>query len=163
MGMSEINVRMALSQDVPVIHSLIAELAAFEREPEAFVLTQKDLLQHGFEQSPPLFEVLLAESAEEGVMGMAMVYTKYSSWRGPCLFLEDLVVRQAHRRKGVGRLLAVEVFRLAADRQMDRVEWMVLDWNESAHAFYLGLGADQLRDWWPYRLSGKSLSMYQSA
>lgn len=163
MGVSDIKVRMAVSSDVPVIHSLIAELAAFEKEPEAFVLTQKDLLQHGFEQSPALFEVLLAESTVEGVMGMAMVYTKYSSWRGPCLFLEDLVVRQAHRRKGVGRLLAEEVFRLAADRKMDRVEWMVLDWNESAHTFYRALGADQLRDWWPYRLSGPSLQRYQSA
>jgi GNAT superfamily N-acetyltransferase len=94
---------------------------------------------------------------------MAMVYTKYSSWRGPCLFLEDLVVRQEHRRKGVGRLLAEEVFRLAADRQMDRVEWMVLDWNEAAHAFYTAMGADQLRNWWPYRLSGSNLQRYQSS
>jgi len=92
-----------------------------------------------------------------------MVYTKYSLWRGPCLFLEDLVVRQAHRRKGVGRLLAEEVFRLAADRQMDRVEWMVLDWNEAAHTFYSAMGADQLRNWWPYRLSGSNLQRYQSS
>lgn len=163
MGMSVISLRMACSADVPVIHSLIAELAAFEREPEAFVLTPQDLLQHGFEKSPPLFEVVLAESSTDGVLGMAMVYTKYSSWRGPCLFLEDLVVRQAHRRKGVGRLLAEEVFRLAADRHMDRVEWMVLDWNEAAHAFYTAMGADQLRNWWPYRLSGSNLQRYQSS
>jgi len=84
--MSAINLRMACSADVLTIHSLIAELAAFEREPEAFVLTPQDLLQHGFEQSPPLFEVVLAESPTDGVLGMAMVYTKYSSWRGPCLF-----------------------------------------------------------------------------
>ena len=161
--MSEFKLRMAYPSDVLVIHSLIAELAEFEKEPKAFVLTPEDLLQHGFEQSPPMFEVVLAESAVDGIMGMAMVYTKYSSWRGPCLFLEDLVVRQAHRRKGVGRLLAEEVFRLAADRQMDRVEWMVLDWNEAAHAFYTALGADQLRNWWPYRLSGPNLQRYQSS
>ncbi len=163
MDMSEFKLRMAYPSDVLVIHSLIAELAEFEKEPKAFVLTPEDLLQHGFEQSPPMFEVVLAESAVDGIMGMAMVYTKYSSWRGPCLFLEDLVVRQTHRRKGVGRLLAEEVFRLAADRQMDRVEWMVLDWNEAAHAFYTALGADQLRNWWPYRLSGPNLQRYQSS
>lgn len=161
MGINPIRVRPAKSSDVPVIHSLIAELATYEREPEAFVLTEQDLLQHGFNQNPPMFEVILAESDAEGVMGMAMFYTKYSSWRGPCIFLEDLVVRQAYRRQGIGRILAEEVFAVAADRQMDRVEWMVLDWNEPAHTFYQALGADLLREWWPYRLSGSALQRFQ--
>ena len=154
-------VRPAFAEDVPTIHALIAELALYEKEPEAFVLRPEDLLKHGFGQTPPLFEVLVADGGAEGLLGMAMVYTKYSSWRGPCLFLEDLVVRESYRRLGVGKALLTDVLTLAANRGMDRVEWMVLDWNEPAHAFYRAMGAELLREWWPYRVSGSALASYR--
>ena len=154
-------VRPACAEDVPTIHALIAELALYEKEPEAFVLSPEDLLKHGFGQTPPLFEVLVADGGADGLLGMAMVYTKYSSWRGPCLFLEDLVVREPYRRLGVGKALLTEVLTLAANRGMDRVEWMVLDWNEPAHAFYRAMGAELLREWWPYRVSGSALASYR--
>jgi GNAT superfamily N-acetyltransferase len=161
MALSEITVRKALASDVPTLHQLIAELALFEKEPEAFVLTEQDLLQHGFSTHPPLYEALLAVRADGAAAGMAMFYPKYSSWQGPCMFLEDLIVRQDFRRQGIGRLLLEEVLALAAARQMARVEWMVLDWNEGAHAFYQSLEAESLTHWWPYRLSGNALAKYR--
>ncbi len=112
--MNRFEVRPACAADVPTIHALIAELALYEKEPEAFVLSQEDLLKHGFGQTPPLFEVCVADGGAEGLLGMAMVYTKYSSWRGPCLFLEDLVVREPYRRLGVGKALLTEVLTMAA-------------------------------------------------
>lgn len=157
----EFKVRPAVAGDVPAIHALIAELALYEKEPQSFILSEKDLLEHGFQRNPPLFEVCLADGGHEGILGMAMVYTKYSSWRGPCLFLEDLVIRQDYRRMGLGKALLTEVLAMAADRGMDRVEWMVLDWNEPAHAFYRAMGAELLKEWWPYRVSGSALAAYQ--
>ncbi|MFM7497495.1 MAG: N-acetyltransferase family protein [Bacteroidota bacterium] len=156
----QFKVRPAVAEDVPAIHALIAELALYEKEPESFILTEKDLLEHGFLRNPPMFEVCLADAGPEGILGMAMVYTKYSSWRGPCLFLEDLVIRHAYRRRGLGKALLTEVLAMAADRHMDRVEWMVLDWNEPAHAFYRAMGAELLKEWWPYRVSGSALAAY---
>lgn len=157
----EFKVRPAVAGDVPAIYALIAELALYEKEPQSFILSEKDLLEHGFQRNPPLFEVCLADAGPEGILGMAMVYTKYSSWRGPCLFLEDLVIRQDYRRQGLGKALLTEVLAMAADRGMDRVEWMVLDWNEPAHAFYRAMGAELLKEWWPYRVSGSALAAYQ--
>lgn len=151
-----LTIHPATASDVPIILALVRELAAYEREPHAVVATEERLLRDGFGQVPR-FSVLLAKWNDEAI-GFALYFFAYSTWRGtPTLYLEDLFVRPSHRKRGGGIGLMKALAREAVRIGCDRFDWQVLDWNESAIAFYESLGARVMRGWLPVRVEGDAL------
>lgn len=138
-------IRTAVHDDMPGVLALIKELAEFEREPEAVVVTVTDLVRDGF-GSHPLFHCFVAEEDNE-IIGIALYYYRYSTWKGKTIHLEDLIVRQEKRGSGAGFALYTEIIRQGKRDGVRRIEWAVLDWNEPAIRFYEKTGAKVLPDW----------------
>ena len=151
------NVRAATRDDVPLILAFIRELAAYEKLAEEVVATENTLAATLFGPRPYAF-VLIAEV--EGVAaGFALFFHNYSTFLGrPGIFLEDLFVRPEARGRGAGRALLARLAAIAKERGCGRLEWAVLDWNESAIGFYRKLGATALSNWTTYRLTGEALA-----
>jgi GNAT superfamily N-acetyltransferase len=138
-------IREALEEDMPRVLELIRELAHFEKEKEAVELTVDDLVRDGFGKRP-LFHCFVAEVG--GIVeGMALVYPRYSTWKGPAMHLEDLIVADRMRGSGLGTALLNEVIKYGHKSGVKRIGWEVLDWNEPAIRFYEKKGARVLRDW----------------
>jgi GNAT superfamily N-acetyltransferase len=151
-----ITYRRATITDVPLLLTFIRELAAFEKEPDAVVATEDDLRRDGFGASPRFYALLAEEDGE--ALGFAFYFHAYSTWRGrPVLYLEDLFVYPAHRKKGIGLALMQRLAKIAVDEGCPRFVWEVLDWNEPAIRFYESLGAEVLRPWLNVRLEGEAL------
>ena len=151
-----ISLRPATPSDVPTIRALIRELAEYEKEPAAAVATEEDLLRDGFGPSPR-FSCLLAEW-DGAPAGFAFYFHNYSTWQGRWgLYLEDLFVLPAHRGRGLGKALFVELARIAVREKCGRFQWQVLDWNTPAIEFYQRLGARPLKEWLTMRLDGDAL------
>lgn len=149
-------IRRATSQDVPTILTLIRELAEYEKLAHEVVADEASLHQHLF-GAPQRAEVLIAEH-EGSAVGFALFFHNYSTFLSrPGIYLEDLFVRPAHRRKGYGRALLRELARLAVERGCGRFEWAVLDWNEPAMKFYRSLGAEQMEAWRIFRITGEAM------
>ena len=130
--MEGINIRQATADDLPAILGLVKELAAYEREPDAVTATI-ETYRKSFEQGH--FEALVAEY-EGRVAGMTLYYTRYSTWRGPILYLEDFVVTENLRGKGIGKVLFEEYIEEGRRRGYAMCIWHVLDWNKPAINFY---------------------------
>lgn len=139
------NIRRGTIHDMPAVLELIKELAVFEKEPDAVVVTVADLERDGFGNNP-LFQTFVAELNGE-IIGMALFYYRYSTWKGKTIHLEDLIVREAHRGTGAGSALYREVMQFAKQEGLRRVEWAVLDWNTPAINFYEKSGAKILETW----------------
>lgn len=152
-----VRIRPANPADVPLILELIRALAEYERLADACVATEARLAESLF-GTHPAAEVLIAET--DGVAaGFALFCHNYSTFlarRG--IWLEDLFVRPEHRGRGIGRALLARLAGLAIERDCGRLEWAVLDWNESAIGFYRGLGAVPLDDWTTFRVTGPALA-----
>ncbi|XP_072935519.1 diamine acetyltransferase 1-like [Epargyreus clarus] len=141
----ELVVRPLRREDVPVVLRLIHELAEYEGEPEGPKLSERDLLEDGFECSPAWFFGLVAERRGE-VVGHALCNRAYSSWTRRAFYIEDLFVRPAARRAGVGLALVRALCQMAVKEGVNRIDWHVLADNAPALAFYARLGAhDMLR------------------
>ena len=138
-------IRKATPADMPSVLELITELAIFEREPEAVVVTVADLQHDGFGVHP-LFHAFVAEVAGE-IVGMALYYYRYSTWKGKTIHLEDLIVTEKMRGTGLGMALYTEIIRQGKRDNVRRIEWNVLDWNTPAIDFYEKSGARVLTDW----------------
>jgi GNAT superfamily N-acetyltransferase len=148
--------RPATPADVELIHSLIVELATYERAPEQVTGTPQ-LLREALFGAKPSAEAMIAELDGE-TAGFAVFHGTFSTWEcKPGIWLEDLYVRPQHRRAGIGAILVAEVARLTVERGCSRLEWNVLDWNEPALGFYAGLRAQRLDDWTLHRLDGEAL------
>jgi ribosomal protein S18 acetylase RimI-like enzyme len=146
--MTAINIRPATAQDLPAMHALMYELAVYEQSPESVEATVEEYRQD-FDNG--LFEGLIAES-EGSVVGMALYYMAYSSWKGKMLYLDDLVVTEAYRRRGIGQLL-LDAFLAEARRRGCRLaKWQVLDWNQPAVDFYKKNQAVIETDWWNVKI-----------
>lgn len=139
------HIREATKQDMPQVLDLIKELAIFEKEPDAVVTTVADLEKEGFGPQP-LFKCFVAE-VEDKIVGMALVYFRFSTWKGKTIHLEDLIVKKEMRGTGLGSALYAEVLKYAKTQNVRRVEWVVLDWNEGAIKFYERSGAKVKKDW----------------
>lgn len=137
---------------------LIRELAVFEKEDKAVEVTVADLEQSGF-GSEKLFHCFVAEK-ENSIVGMALVYPRYSTWKGPIIHLEDLIVTEKMRGSGLGTALLNEVVRYGQEIGVKRISWEVLDWNEPAIEFYESKGADVKRDWDVVHLDEKGIAKY---
>ena len=138
-------IRQAGPKDMPQVLELIKELAAFEKEPDAVIITAEDLVKDGFGDNP-LFTCFVAE-VNGVIQGMALVYYRYSTWKGRTVHLEDLVVRQEMRGTGLGSALYKKVIDYSREHGVKRTEWVVLDWNTPAIDFYQRSGATVLKDW----------------
>ena len=137
---------------------LIKELAVFEKEADAVEVTENELIRDGFGERKR-FMVFLAEEEEE-ILGMALIYDRYSTWKGRVIHLEDLIVRQKHRNRGIGGALYREVMRYAYEQGVKRVCWEVLDWNEVAIDFYRSTGARIVDGWQVVHMDEGSLKQY---
>jgi GNAT superfamily N-acetyltransferase len=138
--------------------SLIKELAVFEKEPEAVIVTVEDLQRDGFGEKP-MFTCLVAE-VEHEIVGMALLYFRYSTWKGKTVHLEDLIVKKSMRGKGIGAALYRKTMEFAKENKVKRVEWVVLDWNKNAVDFYEKTGATILKDWWTVQFDEQSLDEF---
>jgi len=151
-----LRLRPAVRADVPLILSLIRELATYERDPAAVVATETALERDGFGERP-LFQVTIAEWDGEAV-GFAFWFFAYSTWRGqPTLYLEDLFVRPEARGRGIGKETMRFLARTALDTGCGRFVWQVLDWNEPSIQFYESLGGEIVREWLTCRIDGQAL------
>ena len=139
-------VRKGTKEDMQAVLDLIIELAVFEKEPDAVVVTQEDLIRDGFSDNP-LFHTFVAENDGE-IIGMALYYYRYSTWKGKTIHLEDLVVKESQRGTGAGIALYSEIIKQGKKDNVRRIEWNVLDWNENAIKFYEKSGAKILKDWY---------------
>ncbi|MCA0131086.1 GNAT family N-acetyltransferase [Winogradskyella alexanderae] len=137
--------RLATKQDMPRVLELIRELAVFEKETDAVEVTLEELEEDGFGPKPK-FTCFVVEVNNQ-VEGIALIYPRYSTWKGEVLHLEDLIVSEAFRGKGLGTSLLDQVVKYAKNRGVKRLGWEVLDWNEPAIKFYESKGARILRDW----------------
>ena len=139
------NIRKGNPEDMKAVLGLIQELADFEKESDAVVVTVEDLVRDGFGPSP-LFDVFVAE-VESEVVGIALYYYRYSTWKGKTIHLEDLIVKEKMRGTGLGYALYSEVIKQGKKDNVRRIEWNVLDWNTPAVEFYKKSGAKILDDW----------------
>ena len=153
-------IRKGTREDVPAMYRLVKELALFERAPEAVVNTEEMLLQDGFGPNAIYSVVVAEEVATKEVVGMALFYTAYSTWKGKMLFLDDLVVTERCRRFGLGRKLINEFLKAAAEAGVNQVRWPVLDWNTPAIEFYKSLGAKLDPEWITCSLTKDEISDY---
>ena len=157
MGQFHTTLRPAEPSDVIAIVGLVTELAAFENLTDQLELTP-DLLQLHLFGPKPVVECMVGEVAGE-VVAYAMFFTNFSTFLAkPGLYLEDLYVKPAYRRNGVGKALLTHLGRLALERGYGRFEWTVLDWNESAIRFYERMGATVLPEWRICRVTGDALN-----
>ncbi|MDN3723144.1 GNAT family N-acetyltransferase [Aequorivita sp. SDUM287046] len=157
-------VREAEKNDMPQVLELIKELAVFEKEPHAVEITVADLEREGFGENP-LFHCFVAENSSEtgvgtNIVGAALVYFRFSTWKGRTLHLEDLIVKEAERGQGIGEALYKKVMQFAFDRGLKRVAWDVLDWNTGAIRFYERSGASVLKTWRVVHMDEQALKNY---
>ena len=151
-------IREAMREDMPAVLELIKELAAFENEPDAVITTVETLEKEGFGEHP-LFKVFVAE-VDGKIEGMALVYYRFSTWKGRTLHLEDLIVREEKRGTGLGNALYKKVIQYARSQALKRVEWVVLDWNQHAIDFYERSGATILKDWYTVQMDENGITKY---
>ena len=150
-------IRTATPADIPVIHALVRELAAYERAPEEARASPEQLHEALFGERPAAFAHIAEDAAGEPV-GFALWYLTFSSWRGvQGIYLLDLFVRPEARGSGHGKALLTELARICVERGYERLEWSVLDWNEPSIAFYKALGARPQDEWTVYRLTDTAL------
>jgi len=153
-------IRKAIKEDVSDILRLLVELAVFEKEPDAVKVTEEELIKDGF-GNRPRYECFLAE-VENQIVGLAFFTERYSTWVGDTLHLEDLIVTQKYRGKGIGLSLYRSFLNEARKREVNRVEWSVLDWNKSAIDFYKKSGAqvDSLNAWKIVRMNKELINKF---
>jgi GNAT superfamily N-acetyltransferase len=151
-------IRAARPEDVPALVSFVRELAAYERAESEVELDESRLHDVLFGVEPKAFCLVATPDESEEPVGFAVWFITFSTWLGRHgIYLEDLYVREQHRRAGHGRALLAALAAICVERGYGRLEWAVLDWNSSAISFYRALGATAQDEWTVYRLSGTAL------
>ncbi|MBT6447194.1 MAG: GNAT family N-acetyltransferase [Flavobacteriaceae bacterium] len=153
-----VEIRLAKETDMEDVLSLIKELAVFEKEPNAVTLTAKDLIAHAFSNSP-LFVCFVAIFQNE-IVGMSLGYPRYSTWKGPTMHLEDLIVTKKMRNYGIGKALFSSFIKYSHSQGVKRVEWAVLNWNTDAIKFYEANGATIYNDWQIAQMNEKAMNNF---
>ncbi|MBI2723403.1 MAG: GNAT family N-acetyltransferase [Bacteroidetes bacterium] len=128
------NLRKGVEADLPQVLGLIKELAEYEKAPDEVEVSIQEMINWGFGKNK-LFEFFVLEKGIS-IVGIALYYYKYSTWKGKCLFLEDIIVTETQRKNGYGKLLFNAVVNVAKQERVRRMEWQVLEWNEPAINFY---------------------------
>jgi GNAT superfamily N-acetyltransferase len=130
----QINIREGVKEDLPAVLNLVKELAIYEKEPDEVEVTLKELEEDGFGKNP-IYKFFVAEE-NETILGMALYYVKYSTWKGKAIYLDDIVVTEKWRGKGIGQKLFQAVVGVSRQMGVRKMEWQVLDWNTPAIEFY---------------------------
>lgn len=151
-------IRRGEKKDAQAILDLIIELAVFEKEPNAVEISIEDLIEDGF-SNVPKFQTFVAEENNK-IIGMALFYERYSTWKGKAIHLEDLMVTQSKRGIGAGKALYTAVLKYAYKKGCKRVAWEVLDWNTSAIDFYKSTGATVYDEWRVCHMNEQNLQQY---
>jgi GNAT superfamily N-acetyltransferase len=152
-------IRAARRPDVPALVGLIRDLAAYEREPDAVEVDEDLLAAALFAEAPVVFANVADDGGE--VAGMTIYFRNYSTWTGRLgIYLEDFFVRPDYRGRKVGTALMAALADEARAYGYARIDWSVLDWNESAHAFYRSIGAHPMSGWSGWRLDGDALERF---
>ncbi|SEL87054.1 GNAT family N-acetyltransferase [Parapedobacter koreensis] len=138
-------IRKAVAADCPQLLELVRELAAYEKAPEAVTVSLEEFVDAGFGNAP-VWEAFVAEAGGR-LVGMSLFYIRYSTWKGRRLYLEDIIVTEKMRGKGIGKLLFDETWKLCEERQYKGMVWQVLEWNEPAINFYKKYGASFDSEW----------------
>ncbi|MER5209991.1 GNAT family N-acetyltransferase [Streptomyces sp. NPDC002838] len=151
-------IRPATPADIPALHTLIRELAEYEKALEAAKATEDQLHEALFGERPAAYAHLAADDTTGEVVGYAIWFLNFSTWRGVHgIYLEDLYVRPTARGSGHGKALLSELARICVDRGYARLEWSVLNWNAPTIAFYESIGARPQEEWTVYRLTDEAL------
>jgi len=153
-----ISLRKANETDLPAVLDLIKELATYERAPKEVTITLHDLKKDGFGEHP-IFEIILAENEKE-ILGMAFYFYSYSTWKGKCIYLEDIIVKEAHRGNKIGKLLFEAVIMKCKESGAKRMQWQVLDWNTPAINFYNKYNASLDPTWITGRLTEDQINTF---
>jgi GNAT superfamily N-acetyltransferase len=151
-------VRLGQKEDMQSVFNLITELAVFEKEPDAVEITVTDLVRDGFSETPK-FKVFVAEQ-EHNIIGIALFYERFSTWKGRTIHLEDLIVTKSKQKIGAGKALYTAVLKHAYDNNFNRVAWEVIDWNTNAIDFYKSTGATYLNDWSVVQMNKENLAKF---
>ena len=154
-------IRKGTKADLPAALNLIQELAEYERAPQEVTNTVADMEREGFGENP-LFGFFVAENEGGEIVGIALYYFVYSTWKGRTLYLEDIVVTERLRRQRIGRKLFDAVVQVAHETGAKRMAWQVLDWNKPAIAFYQQIGATLDSEWINCRLTPEQIQAYVS-
>ncbi|MEU1401366.1 GNAT family N-acetyltransferase [Streptomyces sp. NPDC005728] len=152
-------IRTATPADIPVIHTLVRELAEYEKAPQEARASEEQLREALFGERPAAFAHMAVDDGTGEPVGFALWFLNFSTWRGVHgIYLEDLYVRPSARGGGHGRALLTELARICVQRGYERLEWSVLDWNRPAIGFYEALGARPQDEWTVYRLTDGALT-----
>ena len=152
------NIRRADKDDCARLLELVQELATYERAPDEVTVTLEHFTESGFGKQP-VWWAFVAE-VDERIVGFALYYIRYSTWKGQAMYLEDILITNEMRGKGIGKLLFDRLIEEAREKKFNRIIWQVLDWNEPAINFYRKLGAVPLDEWTMFRLTGEALANF---
>lgn len=151
-------IRKARAEDMEAALELIKELAVYEKEPDAVIVTVDDLIRDGFGVDPLFYSYVAVDDGT--IVGMALYYYRYSTWKGRTLHLEDLVVKENQRGSGIGFALYSEIIKTGYADNVQRIEWNVLNWNTPAIEFYRKSGATVLEDWMVAQMSREQIEEF---
>ncbi|SKC73528.1 GNAT family N-acetyltransferase [Ohtaekwangia koreensis] len=143
--MSNVNIRIGKKDDLPRVLELVKELALYERAPHEVINTVELMEIDGFGINP-IYGFFVAEN-ENGIIGLSLFYWRYSTWKGKRLYLEDIIVTEAERGKGIGKILFDRTMQHSLDQNCSGMMWQVLDWNDPAINFYKKYGTKFGDDW----------------
>lgn len=156
--MTNLEIRRGEVKDIPGALALVKELAHYEKAPDEVEVTLAEMENWGFGKDK-IFDFFVAIE-KDAIVGLALYYYKYSTWKGKCLFLEDIIVTEKMRGKNIGKLLFEKVIKVAKESKVRRMEWQVLDWNEPALNFYKKYDAILDGEWVNCKLTNHQLDKY---
>lgn len=142
----QFQIRQAKKEDAQAMMMLIRELAEYEKAPEEVTVDMQHFIDCGFGNNP-VWWAFVAE-ADEKVVGFALYYIRYSTWKGARMYLEDILVTESYRGKGIGKLLFEKLISVAKEKKFNGIVWQVLEWNEPAINFYKKYDGVKFDDEW---------------
>jgi GNAT superfamily N-acetyltransferase len=154
-----VSIRAGLKTDLPQALNLVKELADYEKAPSEVAVTIEEMERDGFGENP-VFKFFVAQ-VENKIVGISLYYIKYSTWKGKCIFLEDLIITEPFRKYGIGKKLFDEVVKVAKELKVKRIEWQVLEWNEPAIKFYEKRNSNFDSAWVNCKLTEEQIQEYK--
>jgi GNAT superfamily N-acetyltransferase len=152
-------IREGKREDLPAVFALIQELAVYEKAADEVTNTLEKMEEDGFGHNPVYGFYVLIKTNTKDIIGTAIYYYRYSTWKGKRLYLEDYIVTESERGKGAGKLLFMKVMEKALEEDCTGMMWQVLDWNDPAINFYKKFNASIESGWYNCHLQSKEIKM----